>query len=379
MRKNILILFILFFFSLKGYDQNLVLNADFEQFHCAPWYISSIEDCDHWSNPTMNSPDYFNNDCKENKTSAVPDLNWWGYQLPQSGNSYAGFFAYRPTNNKQEESIAEYIEAELSSPLKANEKYIIKLHVSLAECSTFALNKLEVYFSENKIKEKTVLLLKYDPQVESHVNINDTAKWVTVEETFIAKGNEQYMTIGCFNTGKKIKYSKVDHSKAIKEPRGEAYYFIDNVSVVPELTNETPISKDESAKTVSSSGNENIHSGSKATESKTIIYFDPNEHELKKHSIHLLDSISNFLLTSKDYQISINGYCDNSGEEAKNQILSEERAGSVSSYLKNKNIPSQFITSKGFAANDPIATNDNEAGKAKNRRVEIIININTPI
>ena len=377
MKKSFIL--ITLFFSISGQSQNLVLNPDFEQFHCYPWSISSIEDCDNWSNPTLNSPDYFNNDCKENKTSVIPDYHWWGYQLPESGNSYAGFFAYRPTNNKPEESVAEYIEGELASPLKANEKYIVKLNVSLAECSTLALKKLEIYFSENKIKEKTVLLLKYNPQVVSHININDTAKWVTIEETYIAKGNEKYLTIGCFNNGEKIKYDKVANSKAIKDPRGEAYYFIDDVSITPEIAVKNGISENNASKVIDLPKNKVVKLEQQTITNKVIIYFDSNKNELNKSSVHILDSIASFLLSAKDYQVSINGYCDNSGEESKNQSLSEKRANTISNYLKNKNIPKQFISAKGFSSNNPISNNNSEIGKAKNRRAEIIININAPL
>ena len=60
------------------------------------------------------------------------------------------------------------------------------------------------------------------------------------------------------------------------------------------------------------------------------------------------------------------------------QTLSEKRANAVVEYLKTKNVPSQTVTAKGFGENDPITSNDSETGKAKNRRVEIII-LNIPI
>ncbi len=114
------------------------------------------------------------------------------------------------------------------------------------------------------------------------------------------------------------------------------------------------------------------------SQSKTIIYFDSNKNDLKPSAIHQLDSISNFLLILKGYNITICGYCDNSGNEKSNQLLSEKRAIEVSGYLKKKNINPKFISIKGFSSNDPVASNDNEAGKAKNRRVEITVEIDLP-
>ncbi|MCX6296540.1 MAG: OmpA family protein [Bacteroidetes bacterium] len=114
-------------------------------------------------------------------------------------------------------------------------------------------------------------------------------------------------------------------------------------------------------------------------QTKTIIYFDSNKSELKSNSITKLDSLTKFLNTTKDYQISINGYCDNTGTEIINQSLSEARADIIFNYFKSKNIPSQFFTTKGFAANNPISENTSEKGKAINRRTEILITINAPI
>lgn len=116
-----------------------------------------------------------------------------------------------------------------------------------------------------------------------------------------------------------------------------------------------------------------------SSQTRSVVYFDSNKDELKKQSVHVLDSVAGFLSTAKDFQVSINGYCDNSGDENKNQVLSENRANAVLDYLKNKSVPSQFITTKGFSDNDPIADNTSETGKAKNRRAEIIIRMNTPV
>jgi outer membrane protein OmpA-like peptidoglycan-associated protein len=114
-------------------------------------------------------------------------------------------------------------------------------------------------------------------------------------------------------------------------------------------------------------------------QTKTIIHFDSNKKELNKSSIHLLDSLANFIKTASNYEISINGYCDNTGNDANNQTLSERRATELLTYFKNKNIATQFISAQGFLSSNPVASNENEIGKAKNRRAEIIITVNTPI
>jgi outer membrane protein OmpA-like peptidoglycan-associated protein len=114
-------------------------------------------------------------------------------------------------------------------------------------------------------------------------------------------------------------------------------------------------------------------------QTKSIIYFDSNKSELKKMSKHLLDSLSTTLQHIDNYQVVINAYCDNTGSNESNQTLSEKRANAVFDYLKNQNLPSQYMSKKGFGETFPIASNDNETGKAQNRRVEITVNINVPV
>ena len=119
-----------------------------------------------------------------------------------------------------------------------------------------------------------------------------------------------------------------------------------------------------------------IHSIASA-QTKSIIFFDSNSTELKTASVKTLDSLINFLKDKSACQIIINGYTDNTGIYEFNQTLSDFRAQNTFSYFKNKNLNAHLIP-KGFSSTNPIADNTTEAGKAKNRRVEIIISIPEP-
>ena len=74
--------------------------------------------------------------------------------------------------------------------------------------------------------------------------------------------------------------------------------------------------------------------------------------------------------------MQIYGYTDNTGSRAVNERLSNERASVVKSYLSNSGVASNRMTSQGFAWDNPVASNDTEAGRAQNRRVEIYISAN---
>lgn len=70
--------------------------------------------------------------------------------------------------------------------------------------------------------------------------------------------------------------------------------------------------------------------------------------------------------------MTIEGHTDNIGGETFNQNLSEKRANFVKEYLKNAGIDESCLTAKGVGSSTPVATNDTEAGRARNRRVELV-------
>jgi outer membrane protein OmpA-like peptidoglycan-associated protein len=61
------------------------------------------------------------------------------------------------------------------------------------------------------------------------------------------------------------------------------------------------------------------------------------------------------------------------GTDDYNQQLSERRAESVRSFLVQNGVPAGTITAKGFGESQPVASNDNAAGRQRNRRVEMVV------
>lgn len=86
-----------------------------------------------------------------------------------------------------------------------------------------------------------------------------------------------------------------------------------------------------------------------------------------------LNSIAGVLKKSSDSSMTISGHTDSVGKTSANTQLSKNRADSVSNYLSRQGVSSQRINTTGLADKAPIASNDNEQGRAKNRRVEITI------
>ena len=78
------------------------------------------------------------------------------------------------------------------------------------------------------------------------------------------------------------------------------------------------------------------------------------------------------ILKYPDASFSIEGHTDSVGTKEFNQGLSERRANAVVDYLSSKEVSSDRLNAVGFGENNPIDTNVNSAGRANNRRVEIL-------
>jgi len=103
------------------------------------------------------------------------------------------------------------------------------------------------------------------------------------------------------------------------------------------------------------------------------IFFDSNKFEIKPDSKPELDKLVEFLTLNPSLRIEISGHTDNVGNDQANQILSENRAKAVFAYLINNKINPARLMYKGYGKMQPIAPNETEEDRAKNRRTEFKI------
>lgn len=101
------------------------------------------------------------------------------------------------------------------------------------------------------------------------------------------------------------------------------------------------------------------------------IFFDVNKFDIKAESQIELDKIVQLLNDNATVKIQISGHTDNVGKPAENLTLSNNRAKTVVSYLINKRISPQRLSYKGFGETQPVADNNTEEGRARNRRTEM--------
>jgi outer membrane protein OmpA-like peptidoglycan-associated protein len=106
------------------------------------------------------------------------------------------------------------------------------------------------------------------------------------------------------------------------------------------------------------------------------LQFDVNSTSLAGDTKANLDKLAVTLNKYDDTSILIEGHTDNTGEAKYNQDLSERRARSVSQYLKTQGVAGNRLTTKGYGEEQPIASNETDADRHKNRRVEVAIYAN---
>ena len=103
------------------------------------------------------------------------------------------------------------------------------------------------------------------------------------------------------------------------------------------------------------------------------IYFGFNKFDLTDESKFVLDQLIEFLSENLVICIQIQGHTDNIGKDADNLKLSENRARSVYNYLVLRGISQVRLTYRGFGKTMPVAENDTEEGRARNRRTVFVI------
>ena len=102
------------------------------------------------------------------------------------------------------------------------------------------------------------------------------------------------------------------------------------------------------------------------------VNFEPQSYELTEASKKILDEAVITINASPELQsIEVQAHTDSRGSEKYNLKLSENRAESVRSYLVSQGVAESRLVAKGYGETKPIADNDSEEGRAKNRRVEL--------
>ena len=207
--------------------QNLISNGGFEAHQvidCSNSILPSLIVND-WDG--LNTSDYLNDNCGYSGVYGMP-FNWLGNSYPMNGKSYVGLFALYYYGGGD---VREYIYQKLKTPLKKNYIYCMSYYVCRADDCIWAIKDINAWFSKNTPTLNLPTQIDTIPQVKNYGGfLIDTANWVLVSDTFIAKGGEDYVSIGNFNTD--INTVKLNIPSIFNSYwKNSSYYYIDSVSL----------------------------------------------------------------------------------------------------------------------------------------------------
>jgi OOP family OmpA-OmpF porin len=226
-------------------DNNLVNNGSFENLKDkTPKKLGGIGSVDGWFSPTGVKADFYAeelnsivDDAKKRPIIGVP-TNSFGQEDAKNGKCYVGIGTYL-TGKKQ--NARSYLSGELTTKLTKNKTYCIEFWVSLAEGSKYSSNNIGVMFEQKRPsegKEPGLYNGKADVIHPENTVVNSANGWYKICGTYVAKGGEQYITLGNFESNAKTANEPFKQPKQSKATAIQAaYYYIDNVIVREDYSN----------------------------------------------------------------------------------------------------------------------------------------------
>ena len=112
-----------------------------------------------------------------------------------------------------------------------------------------------------------------------------------------------------------------------------------------------------------------------AAEGRIAVYginFDTAKSSVSADSEPVLSQVREMLAAHPELKIKIEGHTDNVGGQAANQLLSQQRAAAVKAWLVKAGIAEDRLSTSGHGDSRPLAANDSDEGRGKNRRVELV-------
>ncbi len=349
--------FLLFVNFLKAQQtveihKNLVPNGSFENYRKKS---GSIRQAIPWSQ--IASVDYYQEPLKNDTSSQKGG---------RTGDCYVGL--------RFQKKYKEFAQVKLADALHRGTIYQFDMYIRLAFWSNASLKSFGALFSKVGYKGKAdAVKTAIIDSVSKKGSFINGYQWFKISGKYQADGGEKYLTIGNFAPNVKKDMVRMN---IFKFGFKEAYYFVDDVSLIKakeliekvkvEIVGSFNINEEDSVLQVKN----NIKVGEKVALKN--IFFENGKSYILPESFSELNKLAQYLIRNPTMEVQINGHSDNSGSRSKNQKLSEQRAREVFEYLIKKGTQNKMYF-KGYGSSVPIATNETDEGKAKNRRVEFEI------
>lgn len=214
---------------LFSFSQNLVPNPSFEltTLDCEPY-----PGLQGWYSTNLATPNLFSLEEESCGTFLSEQLiEELSFIAPLTGNNMVGLFcAYPETSNQQ---TREYLTCRLIETLVLGETYRVTFSTYRRHSTNYAIDKLGVHFSSDSLFYDIAEMLPVTPQWESNELHTISDQWTSYEFFYIANGDENYLTFGCFRDYHEMEV--VDLQTSLTD-HNNAYYLFDNFSVERSVT-----------------------------------------------------------------------------------------------------------------------------------------------
>ncbi len=335
-----------------GQLPNMIPNPGFEKIKGAPekWFYTG-KDFDlvfeEWKSPTAASPDVYHEQIyvpKYWKDRGFDDIR------PFRGKSKVGITMYGCNQGKLH--CREYISVTLLDSLVIGQEYYLSMWVA-PMLKGILVDEMQVAFD---LKPTTAIddrLLELKPFY--NLPMKTQKDWQRIEVRFFAETEASCLTIGNFKNdlSTRVIKSTADLTQAF------SYYYIDELTmfkIPPILPREIIVPYD---------------SGILVEHEILLkdIYFDFDQVKLLPNSYLELNKLLKFLRDRPHIKINLIGHTDKIGTHEYNIRLSKRRAQAVADFLARHYIDPTRIYVKGMGYEKPVASNESEQGRQKNRRV----------
>jgi outer membrane protein OmpA-like peptidoglycan-associated protein len=371
---------------LSIFAQNLVMNSSFEIPNDPNMLITAgefnVSRAKGWTMPTKAQATLY---------SSIPTIatlnramSKWKFTAKE-GDNVVGITTYGVMASDTKKELREYVQGTLNQSLTIGKKYYVTYNVHF-HCE--GTNNIGIYFSTKQLKTDSAYRLPVYPQINHKKVIAYGKDWTEVRDSFIAREAYTHFTIGNFFTNSEttIESNKLNYHKAyldnivIEEQQDTKVasklldMLVETAPTNTPTTTTSPIPNSSSTPSVSdvkSSTLPTVLKGEVLVLDK--VWFKFNASDLQTESSAQLNKLVLLMQKRPNMKISVKGHTSSEGGDDYNLKLSETRAQSVKQYLISQGITVERIASKGFGETQPVATNDTEEGRQRNRRVEFEI------
>jgi outer membrane protein OmpA-like peptidoglycan-associated protein len=356
--KNLLVFLIIQAIGIKCFSQNLIANGSFDDTNI----------CTEFNAPC--SPAAW-------KTTSPYLLEYFDH--------YVGFTIF----NTSKVAVRKYLQTKLLCPLIKDQLY--KFSVRLKP-GTVIIESFGVLFSDSALFYNNNALIKMKSSIDltreySKISKKERKDWIKIQMDYKANGTEKFFIFGNFQLDREQDRLFLTKPKTFTDYD----YYVDDIELIQEGKIELCPDYESNRKFLYSLHDRHPLERETLFHERKLpvielhpdmtfdtirlgsVFFEFDSSEINSSGKQSIDSLFNNLKNVNIEFIKIYGYTDSIGDKNYNLDLSNKRAETIKQILHDHNL-SMFITEvKGFGDSFPIASNSEESGRIKNRRVEVII------